>query len=80
MLGGMPEELQDIDYLFSRGVRICLQGHQPFMAAVQAIHDTLKSLKAGVAPSKLEGIANAELIKQVSRDADYKAWQEEFLN
>jgi carboxyvinyl-carboxyphosphonate phosphorylmutase len=80
MLGGTPEELQDIEYLSSRGVRICLQGHQPLMAAVQAIHDTLKALKAGVAPSKLDGIANAELIKQVSRDADYKAWQDEFLN
>lgn len=80
MLGGSGAELQDLDYLGQCGVRISLQGHHPFMAAVQAMHDTLKALRAGTPPSQLEGIASADLMKQVTRDADYQAWQEEFLS
>jgi carboxyvinyl-carboxyphosphonate phosphorylmutase len=80
MLGGSGAELQDLDYLGQYGVRISLQGHQPFMAAVQAMHDTLKALRAGTPPSQLEGVASPDLMKQVTRDADYQAWQEEFLS
>ena len=79
MLGGSGAELQDRDYLSSRGVRVSLQGHQPFMAAVQAMYATLKALRDGTAPSELEGIASSELIKQLTRDEQYQAWQDEFL-
>jgi carboxyvinyl-carboxyphosphonate phosphorylmutase len=80
MLGGCGAELQDLNYLSECGVRVSLQGHQPFMAAVQAMHDTLKALREGTAPAQLQGIASADLIRQLSRNADYQAWQEEFLS
>jgi carboxyvinyl-carboxyphosphonate phosphorylmutase len=80
MLGGSGNELQDLDYLGECGVRVSLQGHQPFMAAVQAMHDTLKALRDGTPPARLEGIASSALMKQVTRDASYQAWQEEFLS
>jgi len=79
MLGGSGAELQDPGYLAQCGVRVSLQGHQPFMAAVQAMHDTLKALRDGTPPAQLEGIASPDLMKQVTRDASYQAWQEEFL-
>ena len=50
-------------------MRIALQGHQPFAAAVKAIHDTLKALRDGTPPGKLQGVADAELMKRVTRDA-----------
>ena len=50
MLGGVGGELQDKTYLASRGVRIALQGHQPFSAAVQAVYNTLKALRDGTKP------------------------------
>ena len=50
MLGGSGRELQDRDYLSSRRVRIALQGHQPFSAAVQAVYNTLKALREGTKP------------------------------
>ena len=80
MLGGAGSELQDLDYLSECGVRVSLQGHQPFMAAVQAMHDTLKALRDGTPPSRLEGIAATDLIKRLSRDDSYQAWQDEFLS
>jgi carboxyvinyl-carboxyphosphonate phosphorylmutase len=79
ILGGAGPEVMDLDYLSGQGVRVCLQGHQPFMAAVRAVHDTLKALRAGTPPAELGGLAPAELMKQVTRDRDYRRWMEDFL-
>src|SRR5215475_11515924 len=79
ILGRGTPELSDRAYLASRRVRVALQGHQPFAAAVKAVHDTLKALKEGTPPAKLSGVADAELMKRVTRDADYSRWTKEFL-
>jgi oxaloacetate decarboxylase len=79
VLGGVGAELSDRGYLAARGVRICLQGHQPFMAAVAAVRETMKALRGGTAPAKLANIAPAQLMQEVSRDADYVRWTESFL-
>ncbi len=80
ILGGGTPELSDRDYLASRRVRIALQGHQPFAAAVKAVHDTLKALREGTPPGKLTGVADAELMKRVTRDGDYATWTKDFLS
>lgn len=80
ILGGPAKELMDLDYLSGRNVRVCLQGHQPFAAAVQAVHDTLKALRDGTKPSDLTGVASPDLMKQVTKGADYDRWREDFLN
>jgi oxaloacetate decarboxylase len=79
IMGGGTPELSDLAYLGARRVRVALQGHQPFAAAVKAVHDTLKALKDGTPPSKLQGVADAELMKRVTRDADYTKWTKDFL-
>jgi carboxyvinyl-carboxyphosphonate phosphorylmutase len=79
ILGGGSPELADLAYLGQRRVRVALQGHQPFAAAVKAVHDTLKALREGTPPSKLTGIADAELMKRVTRNADYTRWTKDFL-
>src|SRR6201995_3741928 len=79
MLGGVSGDLQDKDYLASRGVRVALQGHQPFSAAVQAIYDTMKALREGTKPAALTGIASRDLMARVTREGDYKTWTEKFL-
>lgn len=79
LLGGVPADLLDKEYLASRRVRIALQGHQPFAAAVQAVYVTLKALREGTSPSQLTGVAPAALMKRVLRDADYAEWTGAFL-
>ena len=79
ILGGAGPEVMDLDYLSAKGVRVCLQGHQPFAAAVRAVHDTLKALRDGTPPAELEGLAPAALMTQVTRDQDYRRWSEDFL-
>jgi carboxyvinyl-carboxyphosphonate phosphorylmutase len=70
---------QDREYLAARRVRVALQGHQPFSAAVQAVYDTLKALREGTKPSDLQGIASADTMRRVTRGGDYKSWTEKFL-
>jgi len=79
ILGGVSGDLTDLSYLGARRVRIALQGHQPFAAAVKAIHDTLRALRDGTPPGRLSGVADAELMKRVTRDADYTKWTKDFL-
>ena len=79
LLGGVPAEMLDLSYLASRRVRIALQGHQPFSAAVQAVHATLKALREGTKPADLPGIASAALMARVTREADYAAHARDFL-
>jgi oxaloacetate decarboxylase len=79
-LGGAGAELYDLDYLSARNVRVCLQGHLPFMAAVKATYETLKALRDGVPPADIKTGASPELMKQVTRQADYAKWSKDFLN
>jgi carboxyvinyl-carboxyphosphonate phosphorylmutase len=79
VLGNTQGELDDTAYLVSQRVKIALQGHTPFAAATQAIHDTLKSLREGTPPKELKGLASPELIGRVTRDAAMKARTADFL-
>lgn len=80
ILGGGGPELADRGWLAGQGVRIALQGHQPFLASVDAIHRTLKALREGAPPGGLDGLASAELMQRATRDADYRRWMEDFLS
>ncbi len=79
MMGG-GASVGDKAYLGRMGVRVALQGHQPFSAAVQATYDTLKALRDGVAPADLKGVASAETMKRLTREGQFKTWTEKFLN
>jgi oxaloacetate decarboxylase len=79
ILGGVGKELLDLTYLSERNVRVCLQGHQPFMAAVQAVHDTLKALRNGTPPDQLERVADDETMKRLTRNSDYARWSKDWL-
>ncbi|MBN9508422.1 MAG: isocitrate lyase/PEP mutase family protein [Alphaproteobacteria bacterium] len=65
--------------LAAHGVRIALQGHQPFGAAVEAVRATLQALRDGVAPEQFAGVAKPALMGQVTHEAEYRAWTQTFL-
>ncbi len=79
ILGAIQGDMADRDWLSRTGVRIALQGHQPFSAAVAAIHATLKALREGTKPSDLQGVAPAALMARVTREAEYETWTRDFL-
>jgi carboxyvinyl-carboxyphosphonate phosphorylmutase len=78
ILGGAPAAIADPEYLAARGVRVSLQGHAPFMAAMRAVYDALKALREGT-PAKEIPIAPRDLVKRVSRDEDYERWMRDYL-
>ena len=79
VLGGAPEEMNDLAWLAGQRVRIALQGHAPFAAATQAVYETLKALREGMAPKNLKGLASSELTAKVTRDGEMKARTSDFL-
>ena len=78
ILGGMAGDISPAA-LAGAGVRIALQGHQPFLAAVRAVQETLAALRAGTPPKSLHNQPSAALMKQVTREADYAAAARDFL-
>ena len=81
LLGGTTGELQDKQWLGDNGVRVALQGHLPFSAAVKAVYDTLKALRDGVPPADLrDSLATDDQMAQFTRRASYQQRTADFLN
>jgi oxaloacetate decarboxylase len=77
--GGGAGTLADLDWMAAHKVRVALQGHAPFSAAVQAVYTTLKALRDGTKPEALTGIAPADLMRRVTRADDYAQWTKDYL-
>ena len=79
ILGGVAEEIMDTEYLSEQGVRICLQGHLPMLAALQATYETMKALRNGTTPKEIPGLPEPELLSRLTRSDVYERWIREFL-
>ena len=79
ILGGAGPDIMNLEYLGPLGVRICLQGHQPIMAAIMATYDTLKVLREGIEPAEIEKHFDKKLLNKLSRVEEYDRWIEDFL-
>ena len=79
VLGTLTPEIEDQAFLAAHGVRIALQGHAPFMAAIEAVRATMQALRDGVKPADLKGLPSDALVKEVSRDAHWRAATDAYL-
>jgi carboxyvinyl-carboxyphosphonate phosphorylmutase len=79
MLGSIPQELADAAFLAKNRVRIYMQGHLTLSAAIHAVHETMKAIRAGVPAKEIPNIASADLIKRVTRAEQYDKWDKDFL-
>ena len=77
--GGGAGHLADLDWMAAHNVRVALQGHAPFSAAVLAVYNTLKALRDGTKPEALQNIAPADLMRRVTRGDQYAQWTKDFL-
>lgn len=78
-LGGGGRDMRDPVWLASHGVRFLLRGHHTFSASVQAIHDTMRALRDGVAPEDVTGTAPGDLMRAVTKADDYARQGKEWL-
>ena len=74
ILGG--SKIADNQALAERGVRIALRGHQPIMAAIEAVRATYIAQRDGTA---LPPLVSAGELGKATREADYKAVAKDFL-
>ena len=79
VFGTLTPEIADQAFLAAHGVRIALQGHAPFMAAIEALRATLQALRDGVKPGDLKGLPSDALVKEVSGEAHWRAATDAFL-
>jgi len=79
VLGTLAPEIEDRAFLAAHGVRIALQGHAPFMAAIEAVRATMQALRDGVKPADLGGLPSDALVKEVSREAQWRAATDAYL-
>ncbi len=71
ILGGISGKMMDRHHLASCGVRICLQGHQPILAAYAAVHQTMQSLREGAMPEDLSGLPGKAWLAHFTREDTY---------
>lgn len=79
LLGGTPAGLADRATLARLGVRVALQPHLSFTAAMAAVLATLKALRGGALPETIAGVAPPSLMRSISHDDDYRAAIKAFL-
>ncbi len=80
-LGGTPAAMKDAQRLSELGVKIALEGHAPFTAAVTAVYETLLKMRAKSAPDALTPRSvPPDVIANLTRDAQYNSWLKQYLN
>ncbi|MBI4311166.1 MAG: isocitrate lyase/phosphoenolpyruvate mutase family protein [Chloroflexi bacterium] len=80
LLASTPASLKDKAMLASNGVRIALNGHQPFWAGVKAAYDALKhQAEGGTQETFQDRVASNDLVNLVTGNAAYARWRKEFL-
>ncbi|MFK7967204.1 MAG: oxaloacetate decarboxylase [Burkholderiaceae bacterium] len=80
ILGSAAGPVKEAPVLAANRVKICLQGHQPFAAATQAIYETMSLLKAGTPAAELPNLASGELMGTATRASDYQQWAARYLD
>jgi carboxyvinyl-carboxyphosphonate phosphorylmutase len=78
LLGSVPPELSDLDYLAGQRVRVRHVGHYPYQASVKATHEALTSIRKGERPDP-SSIASSELMRRLMGGDIYTAWSKDFL-
>lgn len=80
VLGTIPQELQEREFLADNGVRVALQGHIPLRMAAKALEQAYEHLRAGRPPDELEPLAaTAETMQRVLAQDDYRDRTEKYL-
>ncbi len=79
LIGGAPPGFFDRPALAAAGVRVSLQPHLSYSAAMQAVYATLKALRDGAPPNSVGGTAPPALLAELAREGEYEAAIRSFL-
>ena len=79
MLGGLGASAPSNDELARLGVRICLRGHQPYMASLAATYQSLKQVLGVSDPTDAPALIDPDLLRALTNEDDYDAEAARFL-
>ena len=79
MLGGLGASAPSNDELARLGVRICLRGHQPYMASLAATYQSLKQVLGVTDPADAPALIDPDLLRALTNEDDYDAEAARFL-
>lgn len=80
LLGSTPKALKDAKALASLNVKIALEGHSPFQAALRATFEELKKLREPIASIEERDVPKDQLLKTFTQDQQYQQWIQKYLN
>ena len=79
MLGGLGAMAPAADDLAKMGARICLRGHQPYLAALAATYGAIQQVLGQGNADDAPPTINAALLRQLTREDGYDKDAEHFL-
>jgi carboxyvinyl-carboxyphosphonate phosphorylmutase len=79
MLGGLGATAPDSDTLAALGVRICLRGHQPYMASLAATYQSLQQVLGVGDPAHAPALIDADLLRRLTGEDIYDTDARMFL-
>ena len=80
MLGGLGGDAPSNDELARLGVRICLRGHQPYMASLAATYQSLKQVLGVTDQADVPALIDPVLLRALTGEDDYDADAARFLH
>ena len=80
VLGSMNAQLDDHRFLIGNGIRIVLQGHQPFFVAMKALYESMEYLCArGPVEGLMDHEASQRLRDEVLNLQAYQGYRDLYL-
>jgi carboxyvinyl-carboxyphosphonate phosphorylmutase len=79
MLGDIGAIESDADNLAKMGVRICLRGHQPYLAALAATYNSIQQVLGITDPTDAPPLIEKTLLQQLTRNNAYEDDAKRFL-
>ena len=79
MLGGIGSMEPDLDNLAKMGVRICLRGHQPYLAALAATYSAIQQVLSNTKDTDTPPLIENTLLQQLTRNSVYDDDAKRFL-
>ncbi|MDA9023052.1 isocitrate lyase/phosphoenolpyruvate mutase family protein [Alphaproteobacteria bacterium] len=79
MLGGIGSIAATADDLAKMGARICLRGHQPYLASLAATYGAMQQVLGQANPDDAPPVINSAILRQLTREASYDEDADQFL-
>ena len=79
MLGGIGSIAATADDLAKMGARICLRGHQPYLASLAATYSAIQQVLGQASPDDAPPVINSAILRQLTREDGYDDDADQFL-